>query len=369
MLTYIGDSFQYPDLRRRVDTFYPHSITCLKRNKMRETIETTITENLKTGTAIQILALSEGQEALLDDHLLPFFRKLTEMDRSVRLQKDLRGMPHEVQEEYFHQHLWYAVRPWTQEEVNILIQACKKVEGLLRKVSPELVPNPWRFLKTSGAEEGLAPYVRSDVIVLPENKIAQQNSLEFQRLLIHETAHVWSRLNPHKRDRIYARLGFGRISKVNLGPWLTHHRLNNPDGTHINYAIEIEHQGRHLKAMPLIYTPKDYYQPESGTLFDYVHFGLFEVHSQNGQCQIVNPNSPSPLSPREVSGFYEKISHNTQYILHPDEILASNLELLALESAAPELLQNLNSVGKALLEDIKAIIQEPAPPKSQDGDV
>lgn len=327
---------------------------------MRERLDNTFTESLKSGLEIDLLGRSAAQEALQNDDLQPFFRHLTEMDRSIRLQRDLRGMPHEVQEEYFQQMLWYAAQPWDKAEAQELIRVCQQAESLLRSIGPDLLPNPWRFLKTTGQEEGQAAYVRSDVIVFPEAKLQHMNQPGFLRLLIHETAHVWSRLNPHKRDRIYARLGFERIPKVKLGPWLAHHRINNPDGTHINYTIEIEHQGRKLKAMPLLYTPKDHYAPDSGTLFDYVNFGLFEVDQDNGRWAIINPNYPRALSPREVSGFFEQITSNTQYILHPDEIFAANLELLALSAQDKAILNPLTKAGRKLLKDIKQIIQEPS---------
>jgi hypothetical protein len=48
-----------------------------------------------------------------------------------------------------------------------------------------------------------------------------------------------------------------------------------------------------------------------------------------------------------VSGFYEQVGRNTQYIIHPEEILADNFAMLVMGDQnvpSPEILKKLQDV-------------------------
>jgi hypothetical protein len=51
------------------------------------------------------------------------------------------------------------------------------------------------------------------------------------------------------------------------------------------------------------------------------------------------PNFATPdaqlVGPGELTGFFEQIGRNTQYIIHPEEILADNFSLLVREKTGP----------------------------------
>jgi hypothetical protein len=49
----------------------------------------------------------------------------------------------------------------------------------------------------------------------------------------------------------------------------------------------------------------------------------------------------------QVSGFYEQVGRNTEYIIHPEEILADNFAMLVLadqDVPSPEILKKLQDV-------------------------
>ena len=50
--------------------------------------------------------------------------------------------------------------------------------------------------------------------------------------------------------------------------------------------------------------------------------------------------------------FFDQIKFNTQYIIHPDEILADNFMILAMHKKYPDR-YSLDEQGLALLEQIK----------------
>jgi hypothetical protein len=66
-----------------------------------------------------------------------------------------------------------------------------------------------------------------------------------------------------------------------------------------------------------------------GEFFDYLNFRLLVVTNHvggwapelvNGQLQLIQPT--------EAGRFFDQVGRNTQYILHPDEILAANFVYL-----------------------------------------
>ena len=56
---------------------------------------------------------------------------------------------------------------------------------------------------------------------------------------------------------------------------------------------------------------------------------------------------PTLLDLDQVSGFYEQVGRNTDYIIHPEEILADNFKLLLVGKAdvsSPDVLRRLRAV-------------------------
>lgn len=58
-------------------------------------------------------------------------------------------------------------------------------------------------------------------------------------------------------------------------------------------------------------------------------------------------SNPVLLDVRQVRGFYEQVGRNTNYIIHPEEILADNFSLLLLGKTkvrSPEIQQKIAAV-------------------------
>jgi hypothetical protein len=102
------------------------------------------------------------------------------------------------------------------------------------------------------------------------------------------------------------------------------------------------------------------YNPEIQGLFSYVTFGLFEVNlCDQGWKVVTDPlGDLRPIDPATVEGFFEQVGRNTSYLIHPEEILADNLALLAMARASgktgalqdfpdPHILQKLEAALKA----------------------
>ena len=84
-----------------------------------------------------------------------------------------------------------------------------------------------------------------------------------------------------------------------------------------------------MRAIPILYARTPKYDPKKGgEFFDYLQFRLALVSPDAG------PGSKARfVDVREVQGFFEQIGQNTDYIIHPEEILAENFSLLFVESS------------------------------------
>jgi hypothetical protein len=83
--------------------------------------------------------------------------------------------------------------------------------------------------------------------------------------------------------------------------------------------------------VPILYASTARYDPQKGgEFFNYLVFQLLVVtkSGERWQPKLVE-GQPELLQPRQVQGFFEQVGNNTDYIIHPDEILAENFERMA----------------------------------------
>ena len=87
-----------------------------------------------------------------------------------------------------------------------------------------------------------------------------------------------------------------------------------------------------------------------GEFFNYLQFQFLIVEKDSGTTNlhfVSEGSSPKLVEMEGVTGFMEQVGKNTDYIIHPEEILADNFALLVLQShqaASPEILQKLREV-------------------------
>lgn len=226
----------------------------------------------------------------------------------------------------------------------------KTVETALASLGPKIEklglkwPAEILIVKTTGKEEGNAPYTRGNTIVLPAGKLAPGAPLE--RTLCHELFHILSRHDPELRDQLYAVIGFQRCQEVRLPKsrmWIT-----NPDAPKNEHFIVLKRGSTDVAAVPvLLAEPSAYDASKGGEFFAYLKFKFLVVEKDGPQRVRFDEQNPSFVDPAEVTNFFEQIGRNTQYIIHPEEILADNFVLLVngvMEAKSPEILAKLRAV-------------------------
>jgi hypothetical protein len=295
-----------------------------------------------TATAVHFASVNEGQRILTAKD--EFVRHLSPFDRSARMKTDKP-----VSEDEYLAFVGKNVAEWTTEEMRSVETALKEIQSRVREL-PLAFPATIQMIKTTGAEEGNAAYTRGAAIMLPKDELGR-NSNKLARLVCHELFHVLSRHNSDLREELYGLIGFVRCDDLDFPRELAARKLTNPDGPRNDHFIRLEIEGAKCAAIPVLLSRAETYDARrGGEFFEYLDFQFLVVEFEPGSKRpkpVYEKSAPKLVGPQAVSGFLEQVGRNTQYLIHPDEILADNFALLILEDQtvqSPEVLQQMKTL-------------------------
>jgi len=299
-----------------------------------------------------------GQAQIIKDDAEGYFDKIRVLDMQIQMNSTSRGDRNTLLKDY-KKHLQSSVMEWKPDEQQFVANIMKKAFDLVKKVSPKAFPDEIIMIKNNMNHYGEGVfYTREKAIVIPLNTLEMKDSADFLKTMIHEVFHIYSRYNTAKRDELYKKIGYSKIAPPKIPAILERRILLNPDGVDFNYQINVKRKttGQGIIAMPIIFSKMLNFSPDKTDFFDYLQFYLFEV--SNGEVQVTR-NGDSTVRIKNITDFYEKIGTNTQYIIHPDEVLADNFVLMSLSAEDESVLKdfNIRPVGKKLINDLKEIIQ------------
>jgi hypothetical protein len=285
---------------------------------------------------------TEGRQVLVakDD----FIQRLSPFDRSARMKTDKAVSTGELLE-----FIGKNVVDWTKEETQTVRAAIEAMQPLFRDL-PLSWPPTVQLIKTTGAEEGNAAHTRSTAIVLPK-AVLGKNQQELQQLICHELFHVLSRQNPGLREELYGIIGFTKCNEIKLPPELERRKITNPDAPRNDHFVRLQIGGQESLGVPvLLSTVETYDVKRGGEFFAYLQFQFLVVEKDSGSANLKalsEGSLPKLVGMERVLGFMEQVGKNTDYIIHPEEILADNFALLVLNShnvASPEILRKMREV-------------------------
>ncbi len=214
------------------------------------------------------------------------------------------------------------VLEWTDADKAKLRKVIAAAKPKLAKFAEHL-PRRIDLIKTTGNDEGAAPYTRGTSIVLPK-RTTRQSANGLKGLFYHELFHIISRGDPKLRDKLYRIIGYEKCGVVSLPSDMTSRRISNPDAPVVEHCIHVSKDGESYWVAPVLFSRTPKYDPETGdTFFRYLEFRLMAI-DRNSAKVILKDDKPILLKPDGVDGFYEQIGRNTDYIIHPEETLANN---------------------------------------------
>ncbi len=203
---------------------------------------------------------------------------------------------------------------WTESERHQITSIVQEIERELSSHGIALNVPSVVFIKTTGREESSAAYTRSNFIVLPEMRLRA----DLSALVAHELFHVYSRHRHDLRDLLYATAGFTRVMPLPRELETVRYKvLSNPDVDDLGWAIRLQSRGESFLAIPLILRREPFrHIPGPGFLFRELDFKLLRL----GNGTLFSPGETDYIS---------AIGANSDYNIHPEEIVAENFSFLA----------------------------------------
>ncbi|HBV61786.1 MAG TPA: hypothetical protein DEF45_02075 [Rhodopirellula sp.] len=239
------------------------------------------------------------------------------------------------------------VKPWSPDNKKNMHAAIAQLQTPLKSLSIKL-DAPVHLIYTTGKEESGAAYTRGNEIVFPETEL-NANKRVPTRLMAHELFHVISRQHPILRDELYKLIGFKRANPIQLPKKLTPLRITNPDAPVIEHVMQITlSRGQAIHIAPMLLAKSDYNANGPANLFAYLSFKLMQVTQTPDGWIAEEDDGDAIFHSPNTADFRRQIGNNTNYIIHPEEILADNFALI---------MTNGNVVDSWLTEQMKTVIK------------
>jgi hypothetical protein len=181
----------------------------------------------------------------------------------------------------------------------------------------------------------------------PETELAEKGKL--RDIVFHELFHVYSSHHPELRRDLYGVVGFEVCPEIELPPALARRRLTNPDAPRMDAFIRLPAAGarpsrrRRSSWGVRTSTTRRSAGRSSGRWTSACWFSG-RRRRERAAAGPFPDGAPRFVPPGD--DYMARIGRNTEYILHPEEILADNFVLLVngAKVPSPEILTRLDAV-------------------------
>lgn len=292
---------------------------------------------LPSGTELHFLEGDAARQQITNDSRENYFVHMQPLELQVKMRRAAReGETVEQLRDAFRALKRDSVLPWTDAEVAMLAAAFGELDAQAAATLPGLFPPVLEIIKTDGADESGAFYTTDRAIVLPEMRLARSarsgNAVPMLRgVLLHEAAHVWSRLNMRERDRLWATMGYKRVGPVDEGEFIRARRVSNPDAPTIDHALDLElPDGRRATVTQVLWMDVDAYSDDLPLFGALMRVDLAELEKNGPIWRVKHDDDGKPVlhAIEDVPAFLDAVSRNTGYMLHPEELASENIRLV-----------------------------------------
>ena len=252
-----------------------------------------------------------------------FLKNLSPFDKSSRMKTGRK-----VNDSEFLQYISEQSRDWTAAEE-------EKINGIMFRINSTLseynmvFPGEIVFIKTTGLEEGNAAYCRANnIIVLPADYVDLPADILYDTI-VHELFHIFSRNNSRTQEKLYEVLSFRKCGELRLPDEIFQWKITNPDAAINNYFFSLRINGRDYSLMPVLLASSEYDERKGGEFFDYLELYFIAI-TENGDYTypLIENNRFILFTINQVPDYIRLVGRNTDYIIHPEEVLASNFVFL-----------------------------------------
>ena len=307
-------------------------------------------------------SISAGK-AIVKDDIEKFFEKIAPVDMMIQMHRAYPiGSSRDSMVLDYQNFLKTDVLDFTKEETEFVTKALFEAFALCNKVSPKIFPAELKLIKTHGKHYGDETYyTRENLIIIPKDALKKRDYDVFLQVLLHEISHVVTRLNPSVKAQLYATIGFKKLKNtLSISDSLKQRLLLNPDGMDLNWTTQLTAaDGKNIFAIPLIYANETTFLKEKPDFFQYLGWNYYEIAaSKNGEnfdVLTIGNQQKSTLKTQGISEIFKQ-KYNTDYIIHPDEIVADNFSFLMLTQKNPANLSAYTEGGKILIKTMTEVI-------------
>lgn len=245
-----------------------------------------------------------------------------------------------------------SVLPFLGAEREQLAGYLQEIFPVVEARFPGLWPDRIELVKISGTHFGpSAFYTREEGIYIPTQQLeAGLSDLVWKRVLLHEIFHIISREHRNRQAEWYDIIGFVAPEyPIRLPDSLSRNRLSNPDGIPEDWLIRLDS----MVALPLIF--REDYVPANTDFTEALRETYLPLALREGAYYPL----PQANDLTQTGAFQRQTGGNTDYIIHPDEILAENF--LRLFPELTGLPVPRRKEGKRVVEELRnALLAIPA---------
>ena len=272
-----------------------------------------------------------------------YVRTMSALERSAQLRTGDK-----VDEGRFLEFMQGTVLVWTEEERRQLRPLIARLDRFLSGIKWKR-PAKILLVRVDAALENGAPHTRANGIMLPKSEFTTE---QLTYVVSHETFHVLTREDGGLKERLYAAIGFRRCERIEIPESISRMRVINPDAVENRHTIAVRYRGKGVEAMPFLRFKSDDIDTRSGFLGN-ARVAWLLVDRERADCRVRDGSAAEAEgAPEELQGLFEKIGRNTQYLTHPEEILADNFVQLFVstfrrpsgEVQSPEILERLRAI-------------------------
>lgn len=307
-------------------------------------------KNGNGSAAVMVMDSVQAAEEIVKDDNDRFFSHLKAIDVAIQMKTtvpSLKGMHLDFYKEY----LKSQVGSFSKEEASQLISIWNKVLRYSAAVNPKLNVEVNLIKIKTGHYGPNVFYTRGNNVFIPENMTDKINAEVVFPILLHEWWHILSENYPGLKEALYAVFGFKKHNlNLNVPDKIKPRLLTNPDGVSMDFALPIEDNNW---LMPLIFTDQSGFNPVKN---DFMGHLKMEVYRINSKGQLILPEQ-NPNLQKDMQSFFSAIGDNTQYIIHPDEIVADNV-MLAVIAHNTGNFRNFSKGGNEKIMEVLRILQE-----------
>ena len=229
-------------------------------------------------------------------------------------------------------------RNWTPEEVAATQLILETVDERIRTLGLKLnFPAEIYLLKSTMKEEGSAAgYTRANYIVFGKTP-----SID---LFTHELFHIFSRYNPLKRDALYQTIHFRKCNRLSFPASFQQLKITNPDAPFIEHFLPVIINEKQVEVIFVTPAKKPF---DKEPFFSYLQKKLMIVEGPTDDKRPkLSDQELILLDYAAVPDLVKYIGDNTNYNIHPEEVMADHFKLLlnGADVPTPSLLEAMKDI-------------------------